>query len=209
LSKEPGKRQHSVHEFFEELSNALYGQPARVHEKKQTPEQAAGWIPFDATTSGGGLAIRAKEESPISLDWDALLQAEQKQKQGIYLHEFRRKRRQFWFRVGLVLAILIGACFGLSNNRDKISVETADVLASHGRPEDAVRVFEKLKENHTLSVEDSEKLNNAYVQSAMKYAKKRQYQDALDMLQHVSQRSRYNDQAELLMRKYKRHIPSS
>ncbi|HEY9776041.1 MAG TPA: serine/threonine-protein kinase [Planktothrix sp.] len=210
LSKEPGSRQRSVHEFFEELFDALHAEPARkpvVVQQNQNP----GWIPFDGTSSGGGLMSRLNQETPAGIDWDALLASEQKQQQhGVYLHEFRRKQRLFWFRVGLVGAVVIGAFCGLYNFRkDTLTIETADVLTNHGRPEDAVKIFEKLKQNRGLTAEDSEKLNNAYVQSAIKLAKHKQFQEAVDMLQHVSPHSRYADQASTMLKKYRRRLASS
>jgi serine/threonine protein kinase len=192
LSKEPGRRQQSIQEFWEDFSSACFG---------KTRKQGAGWIPFTAP----GLRLPAPASREVQADLDAL-QGRRKDSQAIYLHEFRRKQRLFFIRVGLcMLAGITGYLFffGHEERRDRMSIETAELLTRNGRPEDEIKILEKMKADHTLSNEDTERLNNAYIQSAIKSANHKHYANAVDTLHKVSSRSHFSEQANELIRKFK------
>lgn len=200
LSKEPSKRQRSMREFWEEFSSACLGQ-------KEETNTLTGWIAFPATPSRTANTI---SELPPGLDWgDLIQQNERAQQKTIYLHEFRRKQQQFFTRVVICIACVLGGYWVLDNHKEKAAIETADTLTMRGRPEDAVRFLERLKQAHALSSEDSERLNNAYLQSAVKLTKKKQYAEALDMLQRVSSKSKYSEKASGLLKQVKRKLASS
>jgi len=198
LSKEPSRRQQSIQEFWEDFSSACQG---------KTRKHAAGWIPFSAPTSR--LSSQANREIKAGLDWDLLhAGSRSKDSQAIYLHEFRRKQRIFFIRVGLCMMLGIATYlffFGHEERKERTMIETADILTLHGSPETEIKVLERMKSERPLSGEDSERLNNAYVQSAIKSAKKRRFVDAVDMLHKVSPRSHYSEQANELIRRYKHH----
>jgi serine/threonine protein kinase len=194
MQKEPGKRQHSIDEFWVEFSDCVLG--------KQRRSAMAGWIAFPTQT-------HATEKYDLQADFDALQSNERSQKPAMYLHEFRRKQRIFFLRVAIGIAALVGGYLLLDNHKEKERLETAEMLTSHGRPEDAVKFLERMKQTHTLSIDDAERLNNAYLQSAVKFAKKKQYAEAVDMLQRVSSKSKYSNEATGLLRKCKRKLATS
>ena len=168
LSKEPSKRQRSMREFWEEFSNACLGQ------KDEKANAVTGWIAFPTVQRK---TPNAMSEFQAGLDWgDLIQQNERAQKKTMYLHEFRRKQRLFLARVALCIGCGILGYILLDNHREKAAIETADMLTMRGRPEDAVRFLERLRAAHALSQDDTERLNNAYFQSAVKLNKKKQYQ---------------------------------
>jgi hypothetical protein len=48
-------------------------------------------------------------------------------------------------------------------------------------------------------------LNSAYVQAAVKFGNKRQYPQAMELLQKVQPTSKFRPEAADLMRKFKKH----
>jgi hypothetical protein len=200
LNKEPSKRQASMHDFWEDLSDAVLGKP----ESEEAP--AKGWIAFSTGTSR---KISAASELQAALDIDLIQEGVKPKKEGMYLHEFRRKQREFFARVAFCLGVVILGYMLLDNHKEKSADETIETLTMHGRPEDAVRFLEKLRQSKQLSMDDMERLNNAYMKSAEKLAKRKQYADAVDMLQRVGSKSKYSSEAKGLMKKYKSKLSNS
>jgi len=200
LSKEPEKRQQSINEFWDEFSNTILG------TKKSSA--VAGWIPFPTASRRGSKLI---DEYQAELEMDLKRTNPRSEKQTVYLHEFRRKQRQFFVRVAICIAAAVSGYMLLDDHsqKHKDKVEMAETLTSNGRPEDAVKILEQLKQSHSLTGEYSERLNNAYLQSGIKFAKKKQYAAAVDMLKRVSTKSKYNDQASGLARRCKQKMASS
>lgn len=194
LSKEPSRRQQSVEEFWESFAAAAQGKPV-------TATGAVDWIPF-SSAGGKDLSDRAERE-PIAIDWDQVVNAG-RDKPFMYVHEFKRKRRLLIARLILLVCCAILIYMLYDSNHDKVTVEAAETMINHGRPEDAVHLLEGVRNKHPLSADDNDRLNNAYLQSAFKFAKKKQYNEALGMLQHIPSRSRYSSQANELTRRIKR-----
>jgi len=195
LNKEPEKRQQSIQEFWDEFSNTLLG------TKKNSA--MAGWIAFPSV----------KKSSKMISEYQAELEQDFMRtnpsaagKQTVYLHEFRRKQKQFFMRVAVCVVAAATGYMLLDDHsqKHKDKVEMAETLTSNGRPEDAVKILEQLKQAHSLSPEYSEKLNNAYLQSGIKYGKKKQYAQAVEMLKHVSSKSKVYDQASSLSKRFRR-----
>jgi two-component SAPR family response regulator len=84
------------------------------------------------------------------------------------------------------------------------AVSVAQTLTANGRPEDAVRILERLKQHGELTNDRVEALNAAYVQAGAKLGKKRQYNQAIDMLQKVQPQSKYKGEATELLRRFRR-----
>lgn len=195
LSKEPKRRHHSVEELWEDLVGACAPRP-----KKQSQP---GWKPIPAASTSS-LRERAEQELLASgIDWE-MLQAKDSSSNVVYLHEFRRKRRNLFIKLGALILAVSGSFFFLDRHNEKLAVETADLLITNGRPEAAVWFLERIKSQHPLSTDDAERLNDAYLKSAIKYAKRRNYSQAVNQLQHIPARSKYGEQAATLLRRYKR-----
>jgi serine/threonine protein kinase len=196
LNKEPEKRQQSIQEFWDDFSNTILG------TKKNNA--VAGWIPFPSVKQRSSKMI-SEYQAELEIDLKRT-NPSSNSKQTVYLHEFRRKQRQFFMRVGICIAAAIAGYMLLDDHsqKHKDRLEMAETLTANGRPEDAVKILEQMKQGHSLSPEYSERLNNAYLQSAIKYGKRKQYAQAVEMLKHVSSKSKCYDQASVLSRRYKK-----
>jgi serine/threonine protein kinase len=195
LVKEPSLRFKSVDELWHAFANACY--------EKNKPEKTE-WIPFNAVSTRSVMEQVSGSQSDSWEFPDPISSRENVQ----YLHEFKRKRRKFWTQVSLVAILGAVALVYTLAGHDRVTVETADLLATHGRPEDAVWMLERVKGKSELSPENLEILNNAYLQTAIKLANKRRFGKAVDMLERVTAKSKYNTQANILLRRYRRKLPS-
>lgn len=112
---------------------------------------------------------------------------------------------KLWIKVAALSAVIVASLVYMKVSRYKDAVAVAQVLSTQGRPEDAVRILERLKQQGDLATDNSESLNSAYVQAAVKFGGKHQYSQALELLQKVPPQSKYRPEASDLMKKFKKH----
>lgn len=189
LSKEPARRQQSMEEFWEDFQHACLG--------TQREKAVAGWIPFPTNKK----QMPSAQDVQAGLDWD-VIQANRPKQHTMYMHEFRRKQKQFFMRLTMFGTAIVCGYMLLDNHIEK-SNQDADYLIANGRPEAAMRLLEKAQKAHALSSDDIERLNNAYVKLAEKKAANRRYNEAVEILEKVSSKSKYNAEASKLLNKYK------
>jgi serine/threonine protein kinase len=203
LSKEPKDRQQSAEELWEEFNAAAQG------ERPQKRAQTADWIPFSSSWSEPPyLKLPGLDDASDSMEYLGDFGIESGERE--HKTEQRKKLRKLskgklWFKVAALAAILGASFVYMKMSRYKDAVAVAQVLTTQGRPEDAVRILERLKQQGDLAVDNAESLNSAYVQAAVKFGNKRQYPQAIELLQKVQPTSKFRPEAADLMRKFKKH----
>lgn len=209
LSKEPKDRQQSAEELWEEFDRACQG------ERPEKRPQTAEWIPFGHINEptylrlpgldkpSDNFEVSGNEISGNNFDPSATEIREVKSAQRQRLRHASKKK--FWMKLAAVMIVASGTVLYLkSSHIDKDQFAVAETLSTQGRPEDAVRILEKLKQQGDLATDNAESLNSAYVAAAVKLGKKQQYSQAIDMLQKVGPQSKYKSEASDLLKKFKR-----
>lgn len=202
LAKEPKDRQQSAEELWEEFNAACQGQRA------QKRQQTADWIPFSSSWNEPAYLKLPGLEDAEPVDFSHEFETEMGYRE---IKSQRRKRLRdlskgkLWFKVVALASVLVASLVYMKVSRYKDAVAVAQVLSNQGRPEDAVRILERLKQQGDLSTDNSESLNSAYVQAAMKFGNKHQYSQAIELLQKVQPQSKYRSEASDLIKKFKRH----
>jgi serine/threonine protein kinase len=199
LSKEPKDRQQSAEELWEEFNAACHGE--RVQKRAQTVD----WIPFVSWNEPSLLRLPGDASDSMEFPEPDIEGVERETKT-----ERRKKLRtlskgKLWMKVASVVVVLIAGSVYMKMSRYKDAVTVAQVLTTQGRPEDAVRILERLKQQGDLASDSTESLNSAYVQAAVKFGAKRQYGQAIELLQKVQPQSKHHAEAADLLRKFKRH----
>lgn len=201
LSKEPKDRQQSAEELWEEFNAACQGQ------RPQKRQQTADWIPFSSWNEPAYLKLPGLDETE-PIDFSPEFDNEIGDRE---IKNERRKRLRtlsqgkLWFKVVALVVILAGAAIYMKISRYKDAVTVAQKLSTLGRPEDAVRILERLKEQGDLDTDNAESLNSAYLQAAVKCGNKRQYTQAIELLQKVQPQSKFRTEASDLLKKFKKH----
>jgi len=194
MHKEPKERQQSAEQLWEEFNAATEGRAKKTKE--------LNWIPFGNFSSEPEyLKLPGLEESSLEPFEGDKTDRETKSQRRRRLRKLSQGK--FWFKAAAVLIIVGLGTVGYVQQRKLSQLNAAQTLASTGRPEDAVRILERLKEHGELN-DSLETLNAAYVQAGVKLGKKRQYNQAIDLLQKVPAQSKYKSEAQDLLKKFRR-----
>jgi hypothetical protein len=193
LQKEPADRQQSAEQLWEEFNAASQGKVKKAKE--------IGWIPFGNFNEPEYLKLPGLEETSLEPFEGGKIDRETKSQRRKRLRKLSQGK--FWFKAAAATIMIGLVTVGYVQERKMSQLNAAQVLASTGRPEDAVRILERLKEHGDLN-DRLETLNAAYVQAGMKLGRKRQYNQAIDLLQKVPSQSKYKSEAQDLLRKFRR-----
>jgi serine/threonine protein kinase len=193
MQKEPKDRQQSAEQLWEEFNAASGG---RVKKTKEI-----GWIPFGNFDQPEYLKLPGLEETSLEPFESGNPDRETKSQRRKRLRKLSQGK--FWFKAAAVVIVVGLGTVGYVQQRKQSQLNAAQSLASTGRPEDAVRILERLKESGELN-DKLETLNAAYVQAGVKLGKKRQYNQAIDLLQRVPSQSKYKSEAQDLLKKFRR-----
>lgn len=205
LSKNPIARQQSVEELWQEISAAC-----TTRNEKMIFSGGTHWIPFagarQPVISNDRIDALPPPPKPDPANrFTRHLEAENIQPLDMNARSPERKSFEIPF---LTKAILIGiflvlaiAWFRLNEYRSALN--TAEVFNSQDRPEEAVKILEKLQQQNRLTSDDAEILNTAYLQTSLRLAKKHKYKEATQVLQKISAHSPKYATAQAMLRRYK------
>ena len=204
LSKNPSARQQSADELWSEVEEAC-----SVRNRKLVAGSAT-WIPF----GGSRTPIMLNSESgPLETTAETmnrfvkLLESEGEQQND---DDDGRKLRKSGKPQPIVVQIFLTVCFAIAAicmvrlSDYNSNMTNATVAMSGDRPEDAVRVLEKLQKEFRLSDEGVDLLHDAYLQSAKKLAKDHKYKEAKDLLIKIPAKSPSAHEANDLLKNFRK-----
>jgi serine/threonine protein kinase len=208
LSKNPSARQQSADELWAEVEEACSTRNRKMVAGGST------WIPF-----GGRRApvLMAPENGPLETTADTmnrfvkLLESESEQHNDDEGRQHRKTRNS----QSLAVQIFLTVCFAIAAiclvrlSDYKSNMTSATVAMSGDRPEDAVKVLEKLQKEFRLGDEGVDMLHDAYIQYAKKLTKEHKFKEARDLLQKIPAKSPSAHEADDLLRKLKKRPLSS
>jgi predicted Zn-dependent protease len=108
----------------------------------------------------------------------------------------------------MFLLAMAAICF-IRLNDYHTAINSAELLNNEGRPEDAIKILERLQKQYRLTDNDSEVLNTSYLQAGLKLMKKKKYKEASVLLQRIPAKSTQYDTAQEMLRRNRHKISSS
>ena len=209
LSKNPTMRQQSAEELWEEFNTAC-----SAHGKKLIVSGGTTWIPF----GGARAPVLSSTSGPLETTTESvnrfarLLEAENIMPvdEESDDHEKNRGRGKNLF-VPLVIMFLmaVGAICFIRLTDYHQAINSAELMNNEGKPEDAIRILEKLQKQYRLTDSDSEVLNSSYLQAGLKLMKKKKFKEASLLLQRIPETSTNYDQAQEMLRRNHHKVSSS
>ncbi|KAJ8136853.1 hypothetical protein OY671_009934, partial [Metschnikowia pulcherrima] len=118
--------------------------------------------------------------------------------------------KNIFVHMSLMFIVAIAAICFIRLNDYHAAINSAEILNNEGRPEDAIKILEKLQKQYRLTDSDSEVLNSSYLQAGLKLMKKKKFKEASVISQRIPDNSNNYDQAqEMSRRNNKRKVSSS
>ncbi|CAN5951180.1 unnamed protein product [Sphagnum jensenii] len=178
LSKNPNARQQSAEELWEEFNVA-----SSSHSKKLIVSGGTTWIPF----GGARAPVLSSTSGPLETTTESvnrfarLLEAEniiQVDEEAAERGTGRGPGRQLIVHLILMFLVAVTAICFIRLNDYHSAINQAELLNNEGKPEDAIKILEKLQKQYRLTDSDSEVLNSSYLQAGLKLMKKKKFKEA-------------------------------
>jgi serine/threonine protein kinase len=210
LSKNPDKRQQSAEELWEEFNMACSAQ-----NRKLIVSGGATWIPFGGSrapvlsSTTGPLETTTESVNRFArmLESESLVEVHEEPPEE---HSHSGWGKNIFLHMVLMFIVAIFAICFIRLNDYHAAINSAEILNNEGRPEDAIKILEKLQKQYRLTDSDSEVLHSSYLQAGLKLMKKKKFKEASIILQRIPDSSSNYDQAqEMLRRNNKRKVSSS
>jgi predicted Zn-dependent protease len=109
----------------------------------------------------------------------------------------------------LMFLVAIAAICFIRLNDYHTAMNSAELLNNEGKPEDAIKILERLQKQYRLTDNDSEVLNSSYLQAGLKLMKKKKFKEASLLLLRIPNKSAQFDTAQEMLRRNRHKVTSS
>jgi serine/threonine protein kinase len=208
LNKNPAARQQSAEELWEEFNDAISAQ-----NKKLIVSGGATWIPFSGTrvpmlSTTGPLETTTESLNRFArlLEAENIIPVEEEQKDR---DKGSRNKKEIFVHMVLMFLVAIAAICFIRLNDYHTAINSAELLNNEGKPEDAIKILEKLQKQYRLTDNDSEVLNTSYLQAGLKLMKKKKFKEASLLLLRIPNKSPQFDTAQEMLRRNRHKVSSS
>jgi serine/threonine-protein kinase len=203
LSKNPGSRQQSAEELWEEFNLAC----TAYQNKKMIVAGGATWIPF----SGSRAPVLSSTAGPLETTTESLnrfarmLEAENIMpvEEEVSQEKAKISNKQILLHAVLMFIVAMAAICYIRINDYRSAIASAEHFNTQGRPEDAISILEKLQKQYRLTDNDSEILNSSYFQAGLKLLKKKKIKEAQALLMKIPANSTQYEPAQDALKRTK------
>jgi serine/threonine protein kinase len=208
LHKNPASRQQSAEELWEEFNDAISAQ-----NRKLIVSGGATWIPFSGTrvpvlSTSGPLETTTESLNRFArlLEAENIIPVEEAQNNR---EKGGRSKREIFVHMVLMFLVAIAAICFIRLNDYHTAMNSAELLNNEGKPEDAIKILERLQKQYRLTDNDSEVLNTSYLQAGLKLMKKKKFKEASLLLLRIPNKSPQFDTAQEMLRRNRHKVTSS